>query len=306
MFLLSFFRVIKFSIQDMVRNIWLSLVTLMILVLALFSINLLLAVKVLGSSTISAVKNKIDVNLYLKTDAAEDRILALKAKVSQLEAVRQVDYISKQAAAETFREKNKNRPEILQTLIELGKNPLSPSLVIKPKDVNNYNELIASLNKIDDDIIESRDFEDYQTVLVKTNNITQKASQVGLTVSLLFILITVLVVYNTARVAIYTHRREIGIMKLVGASTWFIRAPHLISGIIYAFLGVAIIIIILYPFLGLIQPYLSSFFYGLDFEVNILSYYNNNFFTIFGLEFLAAALVNLLASLIAVGKYSKV
>jgi len=290
----------------MVRNIWLSLVTLMILVLALFSINLLLAVKVLGSSTISAVKNKIDVNLYLKTDAAEDRILALKAKVSQLEAIRQVDYISKQAAAETFREKNKNRPEILQTLIELGKNPLSPSLVIKPKDVNNYNELIASLNKIDDDIIESRDFEDYQTVLVKTNNITQKASQVGLTVSLLFILITVLVVYNTARVAIYTHRREIGIMKLVGASTWFIRAPHLISGIIYAFLGVAIIIIILYPFLGLIQPYLSSFFYGLDFEVNILSYYNNNFFTIFGLEFLAAALVNLLASLIAVGKYSKV
>ena len=290
----------------MVRNIWLSLVTLMILVLALFSVNLLLAVKVLSSSTISAVKNKIDVSLYLKTDAAEDRILALKAKVSQLEAVRQVDYISKQAAVEAFREKNKNRPEILQTLIELGKNPLSPSLVIKPKDVNNYDELIASLNKIADDIIESRDFEDYQTVLAKINNITQKASQAVLTISLLFVLITTLVVYNTARVAIYTHRREIGIMKLVGASTWFIRAPHLISGIIYAFLGVAIIIIILYPLLGLIQPYLASFFYGLDFEVNILSYYNSNFFTIFGLEFLAAALVNLLASLVAVGKYSKV
>jgi len=290
----------------MVRNIWLSLVTLMILVLALFSVNLLLAVKVLSSSTISAVKNKIDVSLYLKTDAAEDRILALKAKVSQLEAVRQVDYISKQAAVEAFREKNKNRPEILQTLIELGKNPLSPSLVIKPKDVNNYDELIASLNKITDDIIESRDFEDYQTVLAKANNITQKASQAVLTISLLFVLITTLVVYNTARVAIYTHRREIGIMKLVGASTWFIRAPHLISGIIYAFLGVAIIIIILYPLLGLIQPYLASFFYGLDFEVNILSYYNSNFFTIFGLEFLAAALVNLLASLVAVGKYSKV
>ena len=290
----------------MVRNIWLSLVTLMILVLALFSVNLLLAVKVLSSSTISAVKNKIDVSLYLKTDAAEDRILALKAKVSQLEAVRQVDYISKQAAVEAFREKNKNRPEILQTLIELGKNPLSPSLVIKPKDVNNYDELIASLNKITDDIIESRDFEDYQTVLAKANNITQKASQAVLTISLLFVLITTLVVYNTARVAIYTHRREIGIMKLVGASTWFIRAPHLISGIIYAFLGVAIIIIILYPLLGLIQPYLASFFYGLDFEVNILSYYNSNFFTIFGLEFLTAALVNLLASLVAVGKYSKV
>lgn len=286
------------------RNIWLSVITIIIIVLALLSVNLLIMVKVLGSATISAVKEMVDISLYLKSDADESRILTLKSKISDLSSVKEVTYISKQAAMESFRDKHKNNPEILQALLELGANPLSPSLVIKPREVNNFEALIVSLNKIDDQIIESKNFDDHKALLAKINNITNKASRAGLAVSLLFALITILVVYNTVRVAIYTHKREIGIMKLVGASTWFIRAPYFISGIIYALLGAAAIIIIFYSLLGFFQPYLRVFFYG--FEFNILKYYNNNFMTIFGLEFLAIALINFLASLVAVGKYSKV
>ncbi|MBU2233351.1 ABC transporter permease [Patescibacteria group bacterium] len=304
MFLLSFLRVIKFSLQDIVRNIWLSIITIIIITLALFSVNLLLAVNILTTATVSSVKEKVDISLYLKSDAQENLILALKSEISNLDSVKQIDYISKQAAIESFREKHKNNPEILQALLELGKNPLSPSLIIKPKDINNYDELIVSLNKINNNIIESRNFDDHKAILAKINNIAEKANQAGLFVSSLFILITILVVYNAVRVAIFTHKREIGIMKLVGASTWFIRAPYLISGMIYAFLGVITIIIIMYPFLSLIQPYLATFFSG--FEVNLLDYYNSNFLLIFGLEFLAASLINVLASLVAVGKYSKV
>ena len=290
--------------QDLARNIWLSLVTVIIIVLALFSVNLLLAVKVLSSATIAAVKDKIDISLYLKTEAPESRILALKSQLGNLDSVKQIDYVSKQAALDSFRAKHQNNPEVLQALLELGKNPLSPSLIIKPKDVNNYDQLIAGLNKIDDDIIESRNFDDHKAMLNKINGITGKANEAGWFISSLFVLITLLVVYNAVRVAIYTHRREIGIMKLVGASTWFIRAPYLISAMIYALLGVAIIIILLYPFFSLLQPYLAAFFSG--FEVNLLAYFKKNFLLIFGLEFLAAALINILASLVAVGKYSKV
>ncbi|MDD4271904.1 MAG: ABC transporter permease [Patescibacteria group bacterium] len=304
MFLLSFLRVIKFSLQDIARNIWLSIITIIIITLALFSVNLLLTVKVLTSATVGAVKDKIDVSLYLKSEAPENLILALKSQIENIDSVAKVDYISKQAAIESFREKHKNDPEILQALLELGKNPLSPGLIIKPKDINNYDDLIVSLNKIDNDIIESRNFDDHKAILAKINNIADKASEAGLFISSLFVLITILVVYNAVRVAIFTHKREIGIMKLVGASTWFIRAPYLISGVIYALLGVVVAIIIIYPFLSLIQPYLASFFSGL--KVNILDYYNSNFLLIFGLEFLAASLVNVLASLVAVGKYSKV
>lgn len=290
--------------QDVARNIWLSIITVIIITLALFSVNLLLAVKILTSATVSAVKEKVDVSLYLKSEAPEELILNLKSQVANLDSVKQVDYVSKQAALQSFREKHKNNPEILEALLELGKNPLSPSLIIKPKDINNYDELIVSLNKIDNDIIESRNFDDHKAVLTKIEIIAQKANQAGLFISSLFVLITILVVYNAVRVAIFTHKREIGIMKLVGASTWFIRAPYLISGLIYALLGVIMIIIIIYPFLNLIQPYLAGFFSG--FEVNLLAYYNANFLLIFGLEFLAASLINVLASLVAVGKYSKV
>lgn len=290
--------------QDVARNIWLSIITVVIITLALFSVNLLLAVKILTSATVSAVKEKVDVSLYLKSEAPEELILNLKSQVANLDSVKQVDYVSKQAALQSFREKHKNNPEILEALLELGKNPLSPSLIIKPKDINNYDELIVSLNKIDNDIIESRNFDDHKAVLTKIEIIAQKANQAGLFISSLFVLITILVVYNAVRVAIFTHKREIGIMKLVGASTWFIRAPYLISGLIYALLGVIMIIIIIYPFLNLIQPYLAGFFSG--FEVNLLAYYNANFLLIFGLEFLAASLINVLASLVAVGKYSKV
>lgn len=304
MFLLSFLRIIKFSLQDVARNIWLSIITVVIITLALFSVNLLLTVKILTSATVGAVKEKVDVSLYLKSEAPENLILALKSQIAGLDSVKQVDYVSKQAAIESFRAKHKNNPEILEALLELGKNPLSPSLIIKPKDMNNYDELIVSLNKIDNDIIESRNFDDHKAVLAKIEAIAGKANQVGLFVSSLFVLITILVVYNAVRVAIFTHKREIGIMKLVGASTWFIRAPYLISGLIYALLGVIMIIIIIYPFLNLIQPYLAEFFSG--FEVNLLAYYNANFLLIFGLEFLTASLINVLASLVAVGKYSKV
>ncbi len=304
MFLLSFARVIKFSFQDIFRNIWLSLVTVTILVLALFSINMLLVVNMISKATISSIKERVDVNIYLKTSASDEDIMALKAQISNLDQVKEVNYVSKADAMESFRTKHKNDPEILEALRELGQNPLTPSLIIKARDPNHYDDLINELNVINNDIIESRNFDDHRTMLDKVNSISSKVTNVGILLSSIFIFITLLVVYNGIRVAIYTHRREIAIMKLVGASNWFVRAPFLISGLIYALFGVLVIIAIFYPFLTILQPYLEAFFIGYD--VNLLSYFNHNFFLIFGLEFAGGALINMFASLIAVGKYSRV
>lgn len=304
MFLLSFTRIIKFSIQDITRNIWLSIVTIIILILALFSINMLLTVRVISQAAIGAVKEKIDVNLYLKSDSIEDEIMALKGEISNLSQVKKVSYISKADALEFFRAKNKDNPEILQALRELGKNPLTPSLVIIPKNTEFFQELINELNKVESELIESRNFADHKLLLGKINNIANKVNEVGMFISVVFILITLLVVYNTIRVAIYTHRKEIAIMRLVGASDSFIQMPFLLSSLIYSLVGVIIIIIIFYPFLGLLQPYLEAFF--VDYNVNIISYFNSNFIKIFGLQFLAVAVINILASLIAVRKYAKV
>ncbi|MBU4455028.1 ABC transporter permease [Patescibacteria group bacterium] len=304
MFLLSFARVIKFSFQDIGRNIWLSIVTMSILILALFSVNMLLTVNVISQAAIGAVKEKIDVNIYIKPDTEESKIMALKAQISGLSQVKDVQYISKAQALESFKEKHQNNPEVMESLKEIGKNPLTPSLVIKPKDVDQYQELIVNLNSIEDDIIESRNFDDHKLMIDKINGITDRVSEAGMVISFTFIIITLLLVYNSIRVAIYTHRREIKIMRLVGASSWFIRAPYLFSSIIYTVVGVSAIVVIYYFFLNLLQPYIETFF--IDYDINLAAHFRDNFINIFGLQFLVGIVVNMGASLIAVSKYSKV
>ncbi len=301
---LSFIRVIKFSLQDVSRNIWLSLVTVIILILALFTINMLLTVKVIGDMAVEAIKEKIDVNLYLKPGASEDEILALKTKINNLNEVKNVEYISNAEALKNFKEKHQDNPEILEALRELNINPLTPTLVIKPENLDVFDNLINRLNALDEDIIESRNFTNYKALLDKINNITGKVTEAGIFLSAIFVMITILVIYNSVRVAIYTHRRQITIMKLVGASNWFIQTPYLISSLIYTFFGVGAIMLIFYPFLTLLQPYLETFFVG--YNVNLLDFFYGNIFTVFGIQFLAAALINMFASLIAVRKYSRV
>ncbi len=301
---LSIFRIIKFSFQDIYRNIWLSLVTLIILVLALFTINMLIVIQVVGHTAVEAIKDKIDINLFLKSDAHEDEIAGLRTRIEALDEVKNVTYISKNEALEVFRTKHQDNPEILESLRELGTNPLTPSLVIKPVNLEIFDDLLNQLNGFNDDIIESRNFANYKLMLAKIDTITEKVKDAGLALSGIFILVTILVIYNSVRVAIYTHKREIAIMRLVGASNWFIQMPYLISSFIYTFVGILFIMAIFYPFLSLLQPYLETFFVG--YNVNLIDYFYGNFLYIFGIQFLVAAFINGLASLIAVRKYSNV
>lgn len=301
---LSLFRAIKFSVQDFYRNIWLSIVTIIIIVLALFTINMLLTVQVIGNTAVLAVKEKIDVSLFLKSNASEESIMALRSVIGGLSQVEDISYISRDQALNDFEEKNRSNPELLESLRQLGKNPLTPTLVIKPKNIDQLDELIANLNKIDDPIIESRNFTNYKLMLSKINGITDKVSEAGILLSVIFVFITLLVVYNSVRVAIYTHKTEIAIMKLVGASNFFVYLPYVFSALIYTIIGIVAVMIIFFPFLTLLQPYLETFFIG--YNINIVSYFSSNILKIFGLQFLVASTINISASLIAVKKYANV
>ncbi len=302
--MLSFLRIIKFSLQDIARNIWLSIVTVTILLLALLSINTLLTVRVVSDNAVMAVKEKIDISLYLKADATESDITALRERLSGLPEIKSINYTSKQAALESFREKYRDNPEILQALRELGNNPLSPSLAITPSNFDDTANLVNTLRQLDSDIIESRDFSDNTAVVTKIQEITKRVNEVGAVIIIVFILTSLLVVYNSIRVAVYTHRREIEIERLVGASNFFIYMPYLFSAFIYALMSILLMIVIFYPFLTLFQPYLEVFLAG--YNVNLLSYFVYNFWPIFGAQFGIIFIITLLASFFAVRKYARV
>jgi len=302
--MLSFFRIIKFSLQDIVRNIWLSIVTITILLLALLSINTLLTVRVVSDNAVNAVKEKIDISLYLKPEASENDIAALRGRLAGMPEIKSVSYTSKQDALDSFRGKYRDNPEILQALRELGSNPLSPSLAITPADFDNTGNLVNSLRQLDSDIIESRDFSDNTAVVTKIQSVTNRVNEVGAIIIVIFVLTSLLVVYNSIRVAVYTHKKEIEIMRLVGASNFFVYMPFLFSAFIYALISVLVMIAVFYPFLTLFQPYLEVFLAG--YNVNLISYFVYNFIPVFGLQFGIIFLITLLASFFAVRKYARV
>lgn len=300
----SFLRVLKFSLQDISRNIWLSVITITILILAMFSINTLILTKTISANAIDAIKNKINISLYLTSDASEAEIFYLKDKVMAMDRVKDVKYISKQEALDSFRANNENNEEILQALTELGQNPLSPSLIISPKNADEVADLIEELKVLDSEIIESRDFADNSLILERINNITNRINDIAIIIIAVFIITSLLVIYNSIKVAIYTHKKEIEIMRLVGASNIFIHAPYLISSLIYTLVASLIIIGITFPLLSIAQPYLEVFFVG--YNINVVKYFYSHFLSIFGIQFLGIAIINIIASYLAVRKYSKI
>ncbi len=300
----SFLRILKFSVQDISRNIWLSVITVTILILAMFSINTLILTKTISASAIDAIKNKINISLYLTSNASEAEIFYLKDKIMAMDRVKDVKYISKQEALDSFRANNENNEEILQALTELGQNPLSPSLIINPKNADEVADLIEELKVLDSEIIESRDFADNSLILERINNITNRINDIAIIIIAVFIITSLLVIYNSIKVAIYTHKKEIEIMRLVGASNIFIHAPYLISSLIYTLVASLIIICITFPLLSIAQPYLEVFFVG--YNINVVKYFSSHFLSIFGIQFLGIAIINIIASYLAVRKYSKI
>jgi cell division transport system permease protein len=300
----SFVRVTKFAWQDFFRNFWLSIVTMTILILALFTVNLLIVFNLVAKTAINSIESRVDINVYFKPDISADQVQNIQKYLQTLEQVKEVNYISKEQALEDFKNKHKDDPEILESLEEIEKNPLGASLIIKAKNGSDYPVILDSLQTPQyGSLIESKNFEDHKSVIERINGITSRVSKGVILVAIIFALISILIIFNAIRMAIYTHREEIIAMKLIGATNFFVETPFLLQGVIYAVLSLLVTILILYPLLGFLRPYLQLILEG---DFNVVSYFNQNFLLIFGLELLGAIALNLISSFVAVKRYLKV
>lgn len=305
MFIHAFTRGIIFGLQSFWRNIWLSVATVFIVFLALMSVNFLIMVNVITDSAVGAVKDRIDVSVYFKPEVKESKIAEIKTKLEGSSQVKQVTYKSPEDNLASFAERHKTDEKIQETLKELSGNPMGATLVIKAKDLGDYPAIMAMLDDpLIADLIEERNFDNNQLVIDKINSIADSIKKIMLIISAIFILIAILIVFNTVRVAIFTHQSEIAVMKLVGAGNWFIRFPFIFEAILAGCLAVLAVIIFLYPFLSFAQSYLQSFFSGYDF--NLIGYFNSNFLLIFGTQLIAIIFVNAVSALVAISKYLNV
>jgi cell division transport system permease protein len=305
MSLASVRQIIIFAWQSFIRNFWLSIVTISIIVLALISINFLLILNVLSETAIGLVQNKVDVSVYFRRDATEAQVLEVQTFLSSLTQIENISYTSQQQALQTFRQRHQLDTTIIESLEELDENPLGATLVIKAKKIEDYPQIIGVIdNSKYTNLITDKNFDDNKVYISRIQEVSDNINRIGLLASAVFIMIALLIVFNTIRVAIYTHREEIGIMKLVGATNWFIRSPFLLESIIYGIIGTGIAIAITYPLLRLIQPYINNFFLADTFS--LVQFFNQNFLAIVGLELLIIILLNILSSSFAMRRYLKV
>lgn len=305
--IINFIRIIKFGWQNFVRNIWLSLVTIVIIILTLISITGLLIFNVLTDNTLKAVQNKTDIYIDINPAASPEQINQLVDSLSKVPHLNQVKYVSSEENLNIFLKNYENNPTISDALKTLENNPFKASLLIKVDQVESFPLILNALSEekystileINDD-----DFTQAKNLITKISEYSQKIKKAGLVISLLFSLIAILIVFNAIQISIYDRREEIAIMRLVGAANYYIKGPFYIEGIIYSFVSLIILLIIIYPLLIFIQPYLNNFFS--EYATNLIQQVNNNFLKIFGIELILAVFLNIISASIAMKKYLKI
>ncbi|MEY4745167.1 MAG: hypothetical protein RL272_1112 [Candidatus Parcubacteria bacterium] len=301
----AFYRVVKFAFQNFFRNAWLSIATVSILVLTLVSVNMFLVLNVLGKVALTTVRSKIDVSVHFRPDVEDSRVQTAKIFLLSLPEVKDVKYVSPAEALRKFNESYKDDAGVIQSLGEVGQNPFGATLVVQARNLDDYPKIMGALSDpLYASIIEAKDYDDRQTMIQRVEAVSKKLELFGIAVSGIFGLITLLIVWNTIRVSIFTRKEEIGIMRLVGASDGFIRAPFYVEALLWSMLSLALCAAMVWPAMRFAQPFLQSFF-GTG-AVDIVGFYTANLPLIVGCQLGAVALMGLATTKMATAKYLKV
>jgi len=295
-------RVLKAGFINFWRNGWVSLATILVMSITLFVIGSLIFSKALLLSSLDKLQDKVDITVYFKTDAEEGEIMALQDSLLNLDEIKRVDYVSRDRALSLFRERHLNNSLIIQSLEELGENPLGASLNIKAKNPSHYESIARYLEAGVFSVIDKINYNQNKMVIDRLSGILQTSRSVGTVISLVLTFVALLVTFNTIRLAIYTNRKEIKIMRLVGASNRYIRGPFVVEGVLYGIISALFTMAIFYPLTFWLGPFSEQFFGG----INIFYYYLANFFQIFAILSAVGVVLGVFSSWFASRRYLKV
>jgi len=297
------FRILKSGWLNFWRNKWLSIATISIMVLTIFVMSSLVVINVLGQTILKNLQDRIDVSVYLKPEVEESEIVKIRSDLMFLDEVRSVEYVSAEEALNKFKEKHQDNPILMQSLKELGVNPLQPSLNIKAQVASQYESIVKFLEQGKyKNLIDKINYQQNKELIERLLKFSSTVQRIGIIISLILALIAGLVTFNTIRLAMYNWREEISVMRLVGASDWYIRGPFLIEGMLYGVLAAFFTLIIFYPLLYFFSPKITSFIPGSD----IFYWFKVNFWQVFLFQIIIGILLGGLSSLLAIRRYLKV
>lgn len=288
------------------RNSFVSLASVFVMTMTLLIIGTLMFMNSLVGDFVSYVQGKVDVNVYFVTNADQQSILDLKTSLQNIPEVASVTYMSQDDALAAFRTKHQNDQLTLQALDELGANPFGAELAVKAKDPSQYEAIAQFLNDHMTDangnpLIDSVNYLQNKTVIDQLQKVTDYVQKFGWGMILIFALASVLITFNTIRLAIYTAREEIAVMRLVGASNMYVRGPFVVEGTLYGLISGIIAVLVFFPLAWFLKGPTETLF-GAD----VFSYYLSHFWLFTLVLLVSGALLGAMSSFLAVRKYLSV
>jgi len=297
----------RYGVNNFSRNAWLTVAATAVMTITLLIVFATLAARSTLISSVEVIRQNVDMSIYIKTDTPKKDVEAIQSELEKLKSVEEVTYVSPQTARENFAKENGTNPDTLNALNE-ATNKFPGTYKVQLVDINDTSELrkFVETNKL---VKENLDSSRPPSFAGERKNAIEGIAQgvvfaerAGLIATVVFVVISSLIVFNTIRMAIFNRRDEIEMMKLIGADKSFIRGPFIVEAVVYGF--IAAIVATGLGVLGMIALK-GRLIGGIELQPTIdfvLTYLG---FVLLGM-ILLGALIGVISSLLATRRYLKI
>lgn len=222
------------------RNIWMTLASIFTVVLSLFILGFFSIVILNLNKMADTLESQVQISVYLKDDLSQEEIDETKETLSKIEGLQDIKFTTREEAMENFKKRLGDQQFLLDVLDDTNPLPDSFSLTVtSPQQVKTIADTVVAL-----DSVESASYS--QDIINHLFNLTHLIRLIGVALIILLTGAAIFIISNTIRLTVFARRKEIAIMKYVGATDWFIRWPFLLEGICLGFIGGGLATIFLY------------------------------------------------------------
>jgi len=305
--LLSLSRIIKSGLVNLFRNISLSAAAIAVMMITLTIILFSVLANVTFQNTIAQINSEISISVWLNDSVTTQQINTEIASLRKLPNVKSVSYISKIQALAIYKSEQPNNAQLQQEVTETN-NPLPASIEIKPIDSTKIQTIENFLKKPVTVALEDPQFGnsyggDQKVAIDKIAHATSILREAGLIAIVVFAAVSVLIIFNTIRMAIFNRRDEIRTMRLLGARTWYIRGPFVVESMCYGiFAAIIASLLVDAVFIGSSSALEASSLGLLDINYSH-TYFVHHFWILLTLELSIGIIIGAVSSVIATRKY---
>lgn len=305
--LITFGRIVRTGLQNFARNLTLAVAAMAVMVITLTIVLFSVIVNATFANTVQQITDKIDISVYLKDTVKDEQREQLINDLKNNENVKSVEYVSKDQALEIYKEQNADNIDLLVAISQTD-NPLPASLQIKPVDPNKIDQIKTFLESPDVKSLQSDETSysgDRKEAIDKISQATKFFRQAGLIGVAIFMFVSMLIIFNTIRMAIFNRRDELTIMRLLGASSGYIRGPFIVETVLYGIISAIISI----TAVGALFAVSSNTFGASSLGLLDIQFANNffaeNFWIILAIQLIIGVTIGAVSSYIATRRYLK-